>query len=341
MKKLTILLLTIILFACSDDSDNNSSSATLLKGTVATGAPQSATVYIKSINGTLKTTKSDSAGNYSIDIGANNGPFIIKVVPDDTTQPEIYSYAAGSGVANGTPFTTLAMFIAKKQDLSDMYDDWQNEAQQWELKDIENAVAIINANFDAQLRTLEVDPTIYDMFTQEFVANSSGFDAFLDNYDVDIDFNNINYQVTDSTGSSINVDESVDISSYYIGATFALDIATNWVVTLNVDINGNSTTFLSEFPINADDIPYSRSRFMEESWAQIADQTTTVNTGVGALTVTVLGYEPTYKIVGDGDIGTRITASASYQYNIKGSVQGQNINENYSYGFSWIYERIN
>ena len=342
MKKLLILLLSIMLIACNSDDDDDKSPSTLLKGTVVTGASQVATVYIKSADGSVVTARSDEAGNYSKDIGAKAGPFIIKIVPDDTNEPEVYSFAPGVGTANGTQFTTLAMFLVDKQELSALYDNWEIESEQWSLSDIEDTVAKINANLAQELRDVGVDPLIFDFFTNEFETNSTGIDAFLDEYTVEIDFDNSSYQVTDSNDGNVTIDEFIDTSGYFVGALFSLDVETDWVVTFTLGFNGESTTLLNEFPVfDTDSIPFSRARFIEESWEQIESQSFSIDTEQGSVTVTVLGYEPTYSVQGDGGVGTKITAGTQYQYTIKGNVQGQQFDETYSYSFSWVYERIN
>jgi len=83
------------------------------------------------------------------------------------------------------------------------------------------------------------------------------------------------------------------------------------------------------------------ARFIEEGWGKIEESSQEVNTGQGNIRYTVLSYTPTYTIEGNGDVGTKIITSIGYEYNIKGSIQGQNIDQTYSYSWTMEYERIN
>jgi len=148
MKKLfTTIMISIALIACGSDDDSgggSSTSSNTLKGTVAIGKPIAATITIKAADGTTITTTSDSSGNYSADIANNIGPFFIKIEPTDNTLDTLYSFSTGSGVANGTQFTTLAIFIAKDTDLSTAFNNWSSLSDSWKLADIEAALARIS-----------------------------------------------------------------------------------------------------------------------------------------------------------------------------------------------------
>jgi len=346
---LYFVLIGLLVSACgssSDNDDNNesdiTSSPTALTGTAAIGAPVPATITIKAADGSIVNTTSGPQGKYAIDMGSKPGPYFIKIEPTNANIPTIYSYSPGAGIANGTQFTTLALFIAKDTDLAEAFNNWQNIASDWTLADIEKSMAIINANLATQLADASVDPNTFDMFTYEFAANGEGIDGFLDKHTVEIDYVNTHYTVKDTTGSNLTIDESVDTSDYYIGALFDIDASTQWVVSMSLTLDGEtSVQQLQRFPIPAETVPYSRSRFMEEGWGRIGETSQVVDTGQGSIRYTVLSYTPTYTIQGNGDVGTKITAGIGYQYNIKGSIEGRNIDQTYSYSWSMEYERIN
>jgi len=197
-------------------------------------------------------------------------------------------------------------------------------------------LAIINANFEQDLQAASVTPTNFDMFTEEFTADGTGIDAFLDKYTVEIDSTTTSYTVMNTeTNSTVTIDETVDVSNYYIGALFAFDESYNWTLSTSIVVNGQTQVIFDGLPIQAATVPYNRSRFLELGWGDILDFSESNSTGEG-YSFTIQSYSPTYNISGDGEIGTTITASSNITYSIttpQGTTSG-------SYVWSFEYKRV-
>ncbi len=336
-------LCMLALLACGGGTTDNNSSASLLKGTVAVGNAIEAQITIADSEGKTYKTRSDVNGKYSIDMLGAFGPFMIKVKPTDTSVSILYSYAVGPGIANVTQFTSLGLILATNGDLATIFDNWQANASNISRSDIDNAVSIINANLATELEAAGQTPENFDFFTVDFNADGTSIDAFLDNYKINFNYNAGSYTLTDASGTQVSLNESIDVSNYYIGALFALQTNTSWVMTMSLATNGGQPTpVFTDFPINIDNIPLSEAAFLEDMWDNIGTQVNdTYSDGSTGVTLTVSNYVPTYNVSGGGEIGTKITAAMSFAYSITGSIQGQNISQSLTYEWQFIYERIN
>lgn len=117
MKKILRYLVTsfflTLLFACGGGGSSTSTSTSTvspqISGNASTGAPmENATVEVYDNSGRLVgTTTTDSAGNYSMNLGSSaQGPFIIKVAGDVADGSAVlYSVAQTQGVANVNQIT--------------------------------------------------------------------------------------------------------------------------------------------------------------------------------------------------------------------------------------------
>lgn len=344
-KYLIIGLCSLALAACgSDDGGSSGGVASLpsaLKGTVAVGKAVAATITVVDADGETYTTTSGADGKYAINMIGAFGPYLIKVEPTDTTLPTLYSYSTGPGTANATQFTSLSLVLATTGDLETIFNEWATNASNVSRSDIENAVAIINANLATELEATGQDPENFDIFTVEFNADGNGVDAFLDQYTVEIDYSADTYNISDSSGAAVTINENIDTSGYYIGSLFALIPDTGWTISMSLTINGQTTPILTDFPVDADDIPLSRAAFIEDMWEDIGTQVnSTYSDDTGSVTFTVSNYSPTYTASGNGEVGTVITAGMSFAYSVVGNIQGQNINESMSYSWSITYKRV-
>ena len=350
------LWLTLFLSACgptdtqtdsTDPGDNTPTINRELSGTAATGAPVAGTITVVDANGVTSTTQSDATGAYSLNLEGRPGPYLIRVEPNDTSLPIMYSYATGSGVANITPFTTLALYLAYQADLANAFTNWATMYANWRRADLEKAVSTINANFNTDLLNAGVEPTTYDFFTTPFVADHTGIDAFLDNYSVSVNFTNNTYEITDSSGQAVTFDANTDTTGYYIGALFPPPDGALWKFTSKTVYDGTETT--QEFFVASDIIPWNEERFKETFWDNVALQSKQVincdgNPSVSCdITVEVTGVGSDYQITGNGEVGTLITASANYSISVTGyiatGVTYQNIDESHSWSYTWSWER--
>ena len=350
------LWLTLFLSACgptdtqtdsTDPGDNTPTINRELSGTAATGAPVAGTITVVDANGVTSTTQSDATGAYSLNLEGRPGPYLIRVEPNDTSLPIMYSYATGSGVANITPFTTLALYLAYQADLANAFTNWTTMYSNWRRAGLENAVSIINANFSTDLLNAGVEPTTYDLFTTPFTADHTGIDAFLDNYSISINFTGSTYEIIDSSGQPVTFDASIDTNGYYIGALFTPPAGALWTLTLKTVYDGAETTSTQ---VNTSDfIPWNEERFKETFWDSVALQSKQVihcdgSQGVVCeITVEVTGAGSDYQVTGNGELGTLITATANYSISITGYIisglSRQDINESHAWSYTWSWER--
>jgi len=355
---ISILLFAMLLTACgAEDGSNHNLDSNLstpinrvLTGTVAVGLPVKGAVIIIDTDGNTVNTQSDTNGTYSVNLGGRPGPYLIRVEPDDSNLPALYSYATGSGVTNITPFTTLALFLAYQGDFADSFNDWAILHSNWSRIDLEQARAKINANFSTELQNSGVNPIVYDFFTVPFEANQTGIDAFLDSYSVFFDYNAKAYNITDSSGQPVIFNENIDTADYYIGARFLPEDATNWKLTWTPEFNGQQgPTMVSYHPGN--NIPWSEERFNEIFWKTLTEtplQIIMCNNGPNVscnIDVQVTRLNTSYDVIGNGEIGTIVNGSGTYNWSMNGWSQQngqsrQDINVSASHSFSWSWERV-
>ncbi len=321
-----------------------------LTGTVAVGAPVAGKVTIVDANGNTDSTQSDASGNFTINLAGRPGPYLIRSEPDNGALPAVYSYATGAGVANITPFTQLALFLAYHADLNSAFDTWTTLAASWNRDKLEQAMATINANFAVDLQNAGVDPKFYDFFTQPFNADHTGIDAFLDNYAVSLNDAAKGYKISDSSGQPVTFDESVDTTDYYIGARFVPDNTGTWTYTWTSVVDGKEKTS-DPVTVQSYFVPWSQERNNELFWNSLANNPKTVSyceqdADVSCkITIEITQMESTYDVVGNGEVGTVVTASAAYAWKVSGWYQyknipiRQNIDESHSWSYAWRWER--
>ncbi len=358
MPTVSILLFAMLLTACgAEESSNHNLDSSLstpinriLTGTVAVGLPVKGAIIIIDTDGKTLNTQSNTNGTYSVNLDGRPGPYLIRVEPDDSNLPALYSYATGSGVTNITPFTTLALFLAYQGDFADSFNDWAAIHSNWSRIDLEQAHAKINANFATDLQNAGVDPVVYDFFTVPFEANQTGIDAFLDGYTVAFDYNAKAYDITDSSGQPVAFNENISTANYYIGARFLPEDATNWKLTWTPEFNGQPGATMVSYH-SGNNIPWSEERFNEVFWTTLTEtpsQTPICREGPNTscnIDIRVTRLNTNYDVIGNGEIGTIVRGSGTYNWNMNGWYQQngqprQNINISTSHSFSWNWERI-
>jgi len=353
------MFFSVILSACIDtkDKDNErnqnprveSSIIRNLSGTVAVGAPAVGTVTVIDADGNTQSSQSDASGNYTINLADMSGPYLIRAVPADSALPEMYSFATGAGIANVTPFTQLALFLAYRTSLQTAFDSWSTLSANWKRADLEDALAQINANFHDALLNAGVDPNTYDFFTTPFAADHSGIDAFLDGYSVSVDSSGNTYEITDTSGQAVTFDENVDTTDYYIGASFIPDNSALWSYTITTISDGRESTSTQDgWPGYL--IPWNLERFNEYYWSALSAIPKEVSTCENnpqancSISFEVTQLESSYDVIGNGEIGTRVTATGAYSWRISGWYQysvlpRQDIDETHSWSYTWVWER--
>lgn len=179
---LSIFFITILSACGSSDSgtDTDSGISTqTLTGTAAKGAAIDGLVYVKDVAGTEVNIATGANGSFTVDVTGMYIPFMIRILPSDGS-PTLYSFAnTYEQVANITPLTNLAMFIAAgSSDLSTIYASWNGK--NISRQSIKDAQAVINANLQAKMMSAGLDYTTYDFMADAFSADGTGIDGILD-----------------------------------------------------------------------------------------------------------------------------------------------------------------
>ena len=208
-KLLAILfILSLINVACSN-SDNNSTE--MIEGTAAKGAPLIGTVSIIDANGNIETVSIESDGSYHVNVSGMSPPFLIKAT--DAASNTYFSFAAGTGVTNITPLTSLAVFmVVGKQDLDALFNNWVDHINDISQSALENAAKIIYANLSEKMAEHGITPEQFNIFTEAFPANGTGMDAVLD--DIVVSLATLDFTL-DVDGEALSFNEAVDVSDFF------------------------------------------------------------------------------------------------------------------------------
>ncbi|VAW85039.1 hypothetical protein MNBD_GAMMA17-309 [hydrothermal vent metagenome] len=365
IRVLLVMLATLLLVACIDGEDDSPSGnqvvdppattgvAMTLEGTVAVGAPVAAVLTIVDRRGNTLVVESNASGEYSVNLEGRPGPFLIRVVPKDSSLAVMYSFASGSGVANATPFTTLALFLAFGNGLEAAFNDWASSAGSWDRRDLEQALAVINANFDEELSGIAaVDPLRFDFFTTPFAADSTGIDRFLDGFTVSVDLSGDTYVIRDSSGSKIPLDRDISTEGYFIGALFIPHEGGTWEFSLNTTINGDTTSNTFEVPTEV--VPWREEHLLPTFWPVYdsllrAENLTNCEDEPEVqcdIRITLTRFDRSFDVIGGGGVGTLVTGAFSVSWLVSGwfdavGAPRQTINEPVDMSVSWRWFRTN
>lgn len=366
MKPLLLIPITLLLIACGgsdgDNSENTPDNQNVnppttvdtrnLTGTVAVGAPVEALLTITDRLGETFVTESDANGVYSVTLEGRPGPYLIRIEPNDEALPVMYSFATTSGVANATPFTTLALLLVFREDLNleTAFDDWAEVVSDWDRSVLEDFLAIINANFAEQLENFGIIPELFDLFTTPFVADSTGIDAFLDEFTASMDLSDNTYTVTDSNDNEVDINLDIDTTGFYIGARFTPDEMASWELTLSRTIDDGETEITVISPVGGDSVPWRREQLFDEDFWSTYDNLTSANCENQAniecdITLNVSRFDSTFDVEGDGAIGTVVSGTIDVEWSLTGWVKmdgiQQNIDESGRWSTNWRWERKN
>jgi hypothetical protein len=149
----------------------------MLHGTAANGG-SIGEAMVTVINGTgqRRRTTTDLSGKFSIEV-TDAAPYLLRV--QDAAGENWYSYAAGPGVANITPLTTLALLDAHARvPLDVLTATWAEHHPA--PQEVWQASRKVNAHLLPLMRQELADPTAYNVFTTEFNADHRGIDGVLD-----------------------------------------------------------------------------------------------------------------------------------------------------------------
>jgi hypothetical protein len=149
----------------------------MLHGTAANGGSiGEAVVTVINAKGQRRRTNTDLSGKFSIEV-TDAAPYLLRV--QDAAGDSWFSYAAGPGVANITPLTTLALLDAHARvPLDVLAANWAE--QRPAPQDVLQASRKVNAHLLPLMRQELADPAGHNIFTTEFNADHRGIDGVLD-----------------------------------------------------------------------------------------------------------------------------------------------------------------
>jgi serine/threonine protein kinase, bacterial len=173
-----ISALLIFLAGCGG---GNTNPAQMVSGVAAAGSSLGGTVYLKdSANPAQEISAPIAAdGSFSFNVGGLTPPFLLKAVGNaGGNSYTLYSFAAGTGVANINPLSNLAVAEANGGDVSSLYAAPNSTKLQTIKANIPTAVAQIQASLQQTLS--HFGAANVDFIYDPYVANHQGLDLLFD-----------------------------------------------------------------------------------------------------------------------------------------------------------------
>jgi len=258
---LPLLVATLTLAGCGGDGGGNDNVT--LSGTAATGVALDGTVEVVDADGNVSSTVIGAGGVFSITV-ADHPPFMLSAASGDGNTV-LYSWSAGGGTVNITPLTSVAMVNAAGMELGALFTSWAEDHGEITEDEIDDAVAVVNANLQTYYEANDVDFTTYDFFGEAFDADGTGFDGVLDDVQVSIDGTTV---VLTESGSAnpIEFHIDIDITEIHIGGetsggTGTIPPDSVWQLTVIEHISGESQTLDETF--TGAELPTSEEDFRD------------------------------------------------------------------------------
>jgi hypothetical protein len=159
-----------------------------LRGVAATGSPILGRVCAVGGNGVeVGCSLTANDGSFRINTVGASGPFLLSANPTLSGQRQFSWSDVNNGVANVTPFTTLALLLASDHaNLGNLYQNWGSQQSAISPSVLDDAIDAVLAHFANRLSG--VVASNFDPFTSPFLANGTGFDAVLDTLRFSFDF---------------------------------------------------------------------------------------------------------------------------------------------------------
>ena len=220
IKSIVLIASILILSACSGGGGGDGASTSIVSGTAATGIALNGVVNAYGSNGGIVTDiPIDASGNYTADVTGLTAPFFFSAIPTNNKLTAQYSWANGTGTANITPLTTLALFYANgDQDPATLVGAWPTQSAAVTMN-LPDALAAVNANFagifTAINPALNIDFATYDFFSTEFTIGDK-YDQILDLLSVELSSGT---PVITVDGATFTFDPNIDISGVDIGGS--------------------------------------------------------------------------------------------------------------------------
>jgi len=187
-----ILTLVLMISSCGEGgvTGGSGTDAPLISGVVAIGAPVVADITVVGVQGSTSTV-SNADGSYSVDVRGMKAPFVLKA--ESANGNILYSIAQnGQTRANITPLTSYVVHqIAVKNGL--LGGSWQIYsdlgAKQGLLAQRDAEVAALNSLIGTSMQAANVAG--FNHITDAFAADGTGYDAYLDSLDMEINTDDI------------------------------------------------------------------------------------------------------------------------------------------------------
>lgn len=260
---------TLSLAACGSDNDDNNSTANpapasteTIKGTAATGKPFVGKIVVKNKDG-KESTAVDIKLDGTFEVAApKGGPYLIKAYNDKTGDQAVtlYSYSMDAKTqVNVNQLTTQAIFAANGQaSLDALYKDWDKQNSVVTAAKVEDAAKKVAANLSSQFAAVSIDAKKLNIFSYEFKANGSGFDAVLDKVQIsgfsncNVSSCNVKYMINGSE-FSWNYQISTTGYSWVVDGGGIPGSGQNCLVDVDVKVAGQNVSqkvCYSNFPTN-------------------------------------------------------------------------------------------
>jgi hypothetical protein len=182
------VILLVISFLAGCGGSSSSTAPQTVSGVAAAGAPLIGTIYLKDSESPSKelSTQVASDGSFSFNISGLAAPFLLKAIGTvggkDYT---IYSFAAGTGIANINPLSHLAVAEANgSDDLATLYANPSPTTMQAINNSLAAALFKIQSVLNGTLSPLGVGTT--NFISDPFTANHQGPDLFFDLYSLSV-----------------------------------------------------------------------------------------------------------------------------------------------------------
>jgi hypothetical protein len=155
-----------------------------VEGTAAEGAPLvGASVSLRDAEGQYAATSADSAGQFHVDTAGMTGPFLLKAVTPEGRV--LYGMAPDSGTANVDPYTDLLVREWYAAHGGDPDRAFAGQAPVPTAAGMRTLDRGLSAKLADTLSAQGLDAERFSLLSTPFKADHSGFDAILDQSQVD------------------------------------------------------------------------------------------------------------------------------------------------------------
>jgi hypothetical protein len=155
-----------------------------VEGTAAQGAPLAgASVSLRDAQGQYAATSADSAGRFHMDTAGMTGPFLLKAVTPEGRV--LYGMAPDSGTANVDPYTDFLVREWYAAHGGDPDLAFAGQAPVPVTTDMQKLDRSLSAKLAGTLAAQGLDAGGFSLLSTPFKADHSGFDAVLDQSQVD------------------------------------------------------------------------------------------------------------------------------------------------------------